>query len=401
MPRYKYEGRNKTGKKTGVLTSPSKQEAVSQLRELGVRVIHISEVPQTFLTKELSLGNPVKLKDFVVFLRQFATLIKAGVTIIDSMKILANQTSSKHLKRTLIDVEADLREGNSLSSSTAKHKKIFSNLFINMVRVGEVSGNLDDTLERLATHFEKQNRTKQKVKAAMAYPAVIAVIAMAVVIFLLISVVPTFVEMFADFDAELPAITKFVMNASQFMQAFWWLIVLFFFTVIISIMIIRQQKQSKYYLDYFILRMPLFGKMIQKAVLARMTRTLSSLLSSSVPILQSLAVVETIVENEVIARVIKDSRSALEKGKSMTEPMKRHWAFPPLIISMISIGESSGSLDEMLGKVASFYEEEVENTTDQLKSLIEPLMIVLLSGIVGLIVTSIMVPMFDIFNKIK
>lgn len=401
MPRYKYEGRDKFGKKSGTISGTSKTDAVANLRQKGIRVISINELPETLLTKEITIGNPVKLKDFVIFLRQFSTLIKAGVSIVDTMNILANQTSSKPLKNALLEVEVDLREGISLSAATAKHKRIFTTLFTNMVRVGEVGGNLDDTLENLADYYEKQNKTRQKVKSAMAYPSVIAIVAIAVVIFLLVSVVPTFVDMFADFGAELPAITKFVLNASVFMQKFWWLVILFLILLFLFFMVIKQRKETRYYLDFLLLKMPIFGTLMQKAVLARMTRTLASMLSSSVPILQALAVVETIVENEVIAEVIKQSRKSLEQGKSMTEPMKKHWVFPPLITHMIAIGESTGSLDEMLGKVADFYEDDVENTTDQLKSLIEPLMIVFLSGIVGTIVTAILVPMFDIFNQIQ
>lgn len=337
----------------------------------------------------------------MIFLRQFSTLIKAGVTIVDSMNILAHQTDSKPLKNALLEVELDLREGIALSTATAKHKRIFTNLFTNMVRVGEVGGSLDETLENLAVYYEKQNKTRQKVKSAMAYPIVIGIVAIAVVIFLLVSVVPTFVDMFADFGAELPAITKFVLNASVFMQKFWWLVILLGIVIYIMFILLKQRQETRYYLDYAKIKMPIFGKLIQKAVLARLTRTLSSMLNSSVPILQALVVVETIVENEVIADVIKQSRKALEQGKSMTNPMKKHWAFPPLIIHMIAIGESTGSLDEMLGKVADFYEDEVENATDQLKSLIEPLMIVFLSSIVGTIVTAILVPMFDIFNQIQ
>ncbi|MEK5441657.1 type II secretion system F family protein [Fredinandcohnia sp. FSL W7-1320] len=401
MARYKYEGRDKFGKKSGTISGTSKTDAVATLRDKGIRVISINEVPETFLTKDLAIGNPVKLRDFVIFLRQFSTLIKAGVTIVDSMNILAHQTDSKPLKNALLEVELDLREGIALSTATAKHKRIFTNLFTNMVRVGEVGGSLDETLENLAVYYEKQNKTRQKVKSAMAYPIVIGIVAIAVVIFLLVSVVPTFVDMFADFGAELPAITKFVLNASVFMQKFWWLVILLGIVIYIMFILLKQRQETRYYLDYAKIKMPIFGKLIQKAVLARLTRTLSSMLNSSVPILQALVVVETIVENEVIADVIKQSRKALEQGKSMTNPMKKHWAFPPLIIHMIAIGESTGSLDEMLGKVADFYEDEVENATDQLKSLIEPLMIVFLSSIVGTIVTAILVPMFDIFNQIQ
>ena len=401
MARFKYSGRDRRGKKDGVINAASKREAMLQLRTEGVRVLEINEVPESFLTKDISIGNPVKLQQFVIYLRQFSTLLKAGVSVVDSTQILAAQTDSKALKKALLDIEQELREGNPLSDAAAKHKKIFTPMFINMVRAGEAGGNMDETLDRLAEHFEKQHNTRQKIKSAMAYPIAVGIVAIAVVIFLLVSVVPTFVSMFADFGAELPAITRFVLKSSEFMQAYWWLVVLFFVSIVVGIGIIRKNAQTKYYLDYFILRIPVFGKMLQKAVLARMTRTLSSLFTSSVPILQAMTIVEKVVENEVIARVVRESRNALEKGRSMTEPMKKHWAFPPLVTQMIAIGEETGSLDAMLGKVADFYEKEVENSTDRIKSLIEPIMIVLLAGVVGTIVTSIMVPMLEIFNQVN
>ncbi|WP_040207779.1 type II secretion system F family protein [Neobacillus jeddahensis] len=400
MARFKYQGRAKSGKKSGIVTAASKREAVVQLRDKGIKVLEISEIPETLLTKELTLGNPVKLHDFVIYLRQFATLIRAGISIVEATSILAEQTESKSLKRALLLVEQDLREGTPLSTAAAKHKKIFSSMFVNMIRAGEAGGNMDETLEKLAVHFEKQHFTKQKIVSALAYPVAVAIIAIGVVIFLLVSVVPTFVDMFKDFGGELPAITKFVLNASSFMQKFWWLVVLFMVACFVAIILIRNNKSTKYYLDYFLLKMPIFGKMLQKAALARMTRTLSSLFASSVPILQALSIVESIVENEVIAKVIVKSRHSLEQGRSLTEPMKEHWVFPPLITQMIAIGEQTGALDSMLAKVADFYEREVESATDRLKSLIEPLMIVLLAGLVGTIVTSIMIPMFDIFQHV-
>lgn len=401
MARFKYSGRDRKKKRSGIITAGSKREALAKLREEGIRTTDIFEVPETLLTKEITIGNPVKLQHLVIYLRQFATLLKAGVSVVESTNILARQTESKALRKALLDVEAELREGNQLSHASAKHNKVFSTMYINMIKAGEAGGNMDETLERLADHYEKQHNTRQKVVAALTYPAVIGLIAIGVVIFLLVSVVPTFVGMFADFGGELPAITKFVLGASEFMQGFWWLILLFFLAIGISFTFAKKNKKSKYYLDYAILRMPIFGKLMQKAVLARMTRTLSSLFTSSVPILQALSIVENVVENEVISKVVRESRDALETGQSMTGPMKRHWAFPPLVTQMISIGEATGSLDGMLGKVAEFYEKEVETSTDQLKSLIEPIMIVILAGLVGTIVTSIMIPMFDIFNHVN
>ncbi|QPA30239.1 type II secretion system F family protein [Thermaerobacillus caldiproteolyticus] len=402
MPQFKYEGRNIKGRRqTGTVTSTSKREAILKLRQKGIKVLDIHEVPETLLNKEITFGNTVKLQDFVIYLRQFATLLKAGVSVVDSTRILASQTESKALKKALFDVEEELRAGNPLSAASAKHPRVFPPMFVNMMKAGEAAGNMDETLERLADHFEKIHRTRQKIVSALAYPIAVAVIAIAVVIFLLIGVVPTFVQMFADFHAELPAITKFVLRASEIMQRYWWLVVIMLVGTYALFSIMKKQKQTKYYIDYMMLRIPIFGKLLQKAVLARMTRTLSSLFSSSVPILQALSIVENVVENEVIAKVMKQARDALEHGQSLTEPMKRHWAFPPLVTQMIAIGEETGSLDAMLAKVADFYEAEVETGTDRLKSLIEPFMIVLLAGVVGTIVTSIIVPMYDIFNHIQ
>jgi type IV pilus assembly protein PilC len=402
MPQFKYEGRDMKGRRQrGTITSESKRDAVLKLRQKGIKVIEIAEAPQTLLNKEITFGKAVKLQDFVIYLRQFATLIRAGVSIVDSTRILASQTESKALQKALIDIEESLRSGNPLSAAAAKHPRVFPPLFVNMVKAGEASGSMDETLERLADHFEKMHRTRQKIVSALAYPTAVAIIAVAVVLFLLVAVVPTFVEMFADFHAELPAITKFVLKASEVMQTYWWLAVFFIIGLYVLFTVLKKQKKTKYYLDYAAMRMPIFGKLVQKAALARMTRTLSSLFSSSVPILQALAIVENVVENEVIAKVMKQARDALERGQSLAEPMRRHWAFPPLVTQMIAIGEETGSLDAMLAKVADFYEAEVEAGTDRLKSLIEPLMIVLLAGVVGTIVTSIIVPMYDIFNHIQ
>ncbi|NRD76003.1 type II secretion system F family protein [Bacillus sp. BRMEA1] len=401
MARFKYSGRDRTGKKQGIIQAGSRRDALAKLKEDGIRVIEMTELPETFLTKDLSIGNPVKLQHFVIYLRQFATLLKAGVTVVEATAIMALQTESKALKKALLDVEGELREGKALSDAVSNHKKIFNSMFINMVKSGEVSGNLDVTLDRLAEHFEKQHFTRQKIVAALSYPIVVAIVAVAVVIFLLVSVVPTFVTMFSDLHGKLPAITRFVLSASGFMQSYWWLIAILIILFVILFTYLKSNLKTKYYLDYAALRMPIFGPLVQKAALARMMRTLSSLFSSSVPILQAMVIVEKVVENEVIAKVIQGSRASLEKGQSMTEPMKKHWAFPPLVTQMIKIGEETGALDAMLSKIAEFYEKEVETGTDRLKSLIEPVMIVILASLVGTIVTAIMIPMFDIFNQFQ
>ncbi|MCD8509092.1 MAG: type II secretion system F family protein [Bacillus sp. (in: Bacteria)] len=401
MPQYEYKGKTKDGiKKEGTVTGQTRRHAIDKLRNQGMALASLTEVEPSFLNKEISIGNPVKLEDFVLFVRQFSTLLRSGVSIADSTSILIGQTESKPLMRALEKIEEEIRSGKPFSDAAAKHPKIFPPVFVSMLRAGEVSGSVDEALDRLAIQFEKQHDTKQKVKSALAYPAIVAVVAVGVVIFLLTSVVPTFASMLSDLGGELPAITRFVLGASNFVASFWWVLILIVIVVVTVISGLYKNAETKYYLDYYLLKMPLFGKLIQKSSLARMSRTLSSLFASSVPILQSLRIVEEVVGNEVIAKTLRESRAELEKGNRLTTPMRNNWVFPPLVVQMISIGEETGTLDQMLGKVADFYEKEVEYATDKLKSMIEPLMIVLLAGIVGTIVISIIVPMFQIYSEL-
>jgi type IV pilus assembly protein PilC len=401
MAQFSYVGRDRSGKKrTGSILGLSKREAVQKLKDKGIAVIDVQEKKQSLLNKEISIGKQVKSQQFVIFLRQLATLLRAGVSVVDATKILSLQTESKALQKVLDDVEGELQEGNHLSIAMGKHRGIFPSLVINMVAAGEVSGNLDDTLDQLATYFEKQHYTKQKILSAMMYPVMVGVVAVLVIIFLLAKVVPSFAAMLEDSGGELPIITKVVLNASHFFQDFWWTVFVCGILFYLFIYFIRQNPSRKYYWDYAMLKVPVFGKIFQKSEIARMTRTLSSLFSSSIPILQTLIIVERVIDNEVVARVLRQSRDALESGYRLTEPMKKHWIFPPLVTHMIAIGEETGSMDEMLAKVAEFYEKEVEAATDRLKSLIEPIMIVILASIVGTIVISIIVPMFEIYKTI-
>lgn len=400
MARFKYEGRDRKKIRTGVIVATSRRDAVERLRDEGVKVIDIREVQATALQKDITIGNPVKRDQFIMFLRQFSTLMRAGVTIVDAVRILSKQVDSKPLRKTLVEVDEELRKGNTLSDSLAKYPKIFEPLTINLVRAGEMSGNIDESLDRLATHYDKAYQTRQKVISAMTYPAVVGFLAIGVVIFLLSSIVPMFVDMFASFGGELPWITQFVMAGSDFVIGYWYILILAVVLVIATYWLMRRSKAGNMLLDKAVLKVPIFGNIMKKSALARLTRTLSSLFSSSVPILQAMTMTEKVVGNAVMSKVLLAARDSLERGGSLTEPMKNHWAFPPLIPHMISIGEQTGSLDHMLEKVAEFYEKEVEQETDRLKALIEPLMIVFLAGLVGTIVLAIMMPMFGMFEGI-
>jgi type IV pilus assembly protein PilC len=400
VARFKYEGRDTKKVRTGVMTASNRREAIIKLRDEGIKVIDIREIETTALQKDISIGNPVKRDQFIMFLRQFSTLMRSGVTIVDTIRILSQQVESKALGKALATVEDELRKGNALSDSLAKHPKIFEPLTINLIKAGELSGNIDESLDRLANHYEKAYQTRQKVISALSYPAVVGVLAIGVVIFLLATIVPMFVDMFADFGGELPLLTQVVMQASEWTVQYWYVIIIGILLVVGILWGMRRNQSGRMVLDTVLLRMPVFGKILKKSALARLTRSLSSLFSSSVPILQAMTMVERIVGNEVMSKVVLASRDSLERGGSLTEPMRNHWAFPPLIPHMISIGEQTGSLDHMLLKVAEFYEKEVEAETDRLKALIEPLMIVLLAGLVGTIVLSIMLPMFEMFQNV-
>ncbi|MBS4194835.1 type II secretion system F family protein [Lederbergia citri] len=401
MARFKYKGRNRQKIVTGKINASSRREAMEKLNDDGVRVIEIEEIPESFLTKDISFGGSVKVLHLIVFLRQFSTLLKAGITVVDATKLLSAQTESKILSKVLKQVEGDLREGQTLSETLGKHPKIFNSLFINFVKAGEISGTMEETFDRLSVHYEKQYRTKQKFISAISYPIVVGFIAIAVVIFLLVGVVPTFVSMFDGFGGELPKITKFVLGVSDFAKRYWILLILILLLLTFGLFALNKNMKTKYYIDLIVLRLPVIGLIVQKANIARMSRTLSSMLASSVSILQALAMVEKVIGNHVMAEVIKKSRVSLEEGKSLAKPIEEHWAFPPLVSQMIVIGEESGSLDTMLAKVADFYENEVDEATERMKALIEPMMIVFLAGLVGVIVTSIVIPMFEIFDNIQ
>ena len=400
MARFQYVGRDRKAVRKGIIQAANQREAIMKLRDDGIRITEIKQMAETALQKDIAIGNPVKREQFIMFLRQFATLMRAGVTIVDSCVILSQQVESKALRRALIEISDDLKSGNALSEACKKYPKIFEPLVINLIQAGELTGSIDDSLDTLAIHFEKAHATRQKVVSAMTYPVIVAVLAVGVVIFLLTSIVPMFVEMFSSFGGELPLLTRFVMGASDFVQEYWYVLVAVAGLFGGGLWLLTRDAKGRYMLDTFLLKMPLFGNILKKAALARMTRTLSSLFSSSVPILTALTMVERVVGNEVIGKVILQSRDGLERGESMTGPMKGHWAFPPLIPHMISIGEETGALDHMLERVAEFYEKEVDAETEKLKAMIEPLMIVFLAGLVGTIVMAIMLPMFGMFENI-
>ncbi len=399
---FDYLGRDQNGRqRKGHITAETRQDAAKLLREQGIAAMELVEGTPSLLAKDISFGQQVKIADQVIFLRQFATLIKAGVTIVDAVKILSEQTESKPLQATLTQMRFELQNGQALSIACEQHPKVFPPLIVNMIKAGEIGGQLEETLDRLATFTEKQHELRQKVTSTMFYPATIGAMAFVVVIFIMVYVVPMFAKMFEGFGAKLPPLTQFILSTSHFIIHFWWVLILIIGAISTSFYILLQNKSSKIVLDYAILKVPVFGKLTQKAEIARIMRTLSSLFASSVPILQALSVVEQISKNGVIRKVLRESKISLEKGQSLAEPLRESWVFPPLVHHMVTVGERTGELDFMLAKLADFYESEVDHMTDRLKALIEPVMIIVLSAVVGFIVLSIVVPMFNLYSQLS
>ncbi|MFB7155457.1 type II secretion system F family protein [Lysinibacillus sp. NPDC056232] len=400
MTVFRYSGRTKTGAhKKGNIDATNKIVALEKLRAQGINARELEE-SKSILHKDLNIGSKVKHQDFVIYCRQYATLIRAGVSIVEATHILSTQTKSKALKKALEQVEEDIRGGTTFSDAAVKHPKVFPVMFINMMRSGEATGNIDETLERLAGTLEKQFKIKKKVQSALTYPAILSVLTIAVGMFLMIFIVPTFMATFEEMDMEMPILTVIVVNISDWLIAYWYFAI---GILILSILLFRffykNNKQFHYNVNYALLRIPVFGILMQKNVIARMTRTLSSLFSSSVPILHALTIVEKVVGNPVVGKVVLEARDNLEKGGTLSEPLEKSWLFPPLVTQMTSIGEKTGSLDYMLEKIADFYEEEVDRSVDTLKSLVEPLMILVLAAVVGVIVAAIFLPMFALYEN--
>ncbi|WP_114569920.1 type II secretion system F family protein [Exiguobacterium flavidum] len=403
MAVYIYEGRTMSGKKKkGRVTALTKREAAERLRTDKIAVIRLEKQESKGLNTEITLfeAKP-KIEHLVMYARQFATLVRSGVPIIKATEILRLQTESKPLARALVEVEDDLRNGMQFSQAIERHPRVFDTFFVSMAMAGEASGNLEEALDNITIQLQKQYEIKQKVISALIYPAVVSIVAVGVVIFLMMNVVPTFASIFDQLGSDLPLITKIVMSISDFVIGYWWVLLLAALGAVGLLWFNLRNERQRVLFDSFIIRLPIFGPLVQKSQIALMTRGLSVLLTASVPILTSLEITERIVSNRMIRNGIAKAREAMGRGIPMNEPLSKNKFFPPLVTQMIAIGEESGRLDAMLAEVASFYETEVETTTDRLKSIIEPLLIVALAVIVGVIVIAVVVPMFKIYSDIQ
>lgn len=405
MKTYTYEAADKSGKIVkGKMEATSEAAVAQRLMANGGQPMSITQVNTGGLNSEISIpgiSDKISLKEIAIMSRQLATMINAGLSLLRALTILTEQTENKVLQGILGTVRSDVETGGSLSSALAKHPKVFPPLMINMVRAGETGGFLDKTLLSIAKNFEDEVKLKGKIKSAMTYPVVVLVIAILASAGMLIFIVPVFAGMFATLGGELPFVTQILVTMSDFLKIAIWPILLLVFAGFIWWNRIKHRKSVREKVDPVKLKMPVFGKLTQKISIARFTRNLGAMLSAGVPILQALEIVGETSGNIVVEHAANDVIDSVRRGRALTAPLSENPVFPPMVVQMMAVGEDTGALDDMLEKIAEFYDAEVEATTEQLTSLIEPLMILVIGGIVGGMVIALYMPIFSIFNLIQ
>ncbi|OMH40822.1 type II secretion protein F [Desulfurobacterium indicum] len=405
MPVYSYRGKTILGKvKRGKVTADNIDIAKNLIRSKGVVYIEsLKEEKSSGLNMEINLSfmDKVKLKDIVLFTRQLYSMINAGIPLVSALRALEQQVSNRKLKEIIKDVAKQVEEGGRFSAALAKYRDVFGDLYISMIKAAEEAGTLDTTLKRLAEYLEKVEHLRSKVKSAMFYPTFVLIIASIIVAGILIFVIPTFAGIYKEFGGELPALTRMVIKASDFLRDYiGWLIA----GIVIFIFIFKRLlkiPKFKYYFDLFMLKVPVFGELILKSSIANFARTLSSMFSSGINILKALDIAAETSNNQIIQEEISKVKEQVEKGISLAVALSRSKIFPPMLINMVAIGEDAGNLDEMLAKVADFYEEEVDTMVDGLTSLIEPLMMVFIGGVIGFIIIAMYLPIFKMGSLIK
>jgi type IV pilus assembly protein PilC len=402
---FEWSGKTSKGTvETGEMPAGSKEEVMALLRKRNITptLIKPKEQKKSAFASLAALGARVKDKDIVIFTRQFATMIDAGLPLVQALDILTTQVENKFLSSTLAAIKTDVESGSTYADALRKHPRVFSELYANMVAAGESGGILDTILNRLAAYIEKTMKLKKKVKGAMVYPIVVSTIAVAVIAIIMIFVVPTFAKMFASMGGTLPLPTLIIIKMSNFMAGIGGLMV---FLTIVALIIafgqIRKTEKGKVVTDKIFLRLPIFGILLRKVAVAKFTRTLSTLMSSGVPILDGLEITAKTAGNKVIEYAVMDVRTAVAEGKTLAEPLLKSKVFPPMVTHMIAVGESTGALDSMLGKIADFYDDEVDNAVSNLTAMMEPMLMVFLGGSVGFIVVAMYLPIFKLITLIK
>lgn len=402
---FQWSGKTTKGTiESGELTANSKEEVIAQLRSRKIIPTLISpKTAEKKLFGGLSFGAArVKDKDIVIFTRQFATMIDAGLPLVQALDILSTQVENRTLANVLKQVKNDVEAGSTYADSLKKHPRVFSELYSNMVAAGEAGGILDTILGRLAVYIEKAMRLKRKVKGAMVYPIVVSTVAVGVIVVIMIFVIPTFSKMFAQFGGTLPLPTQLVIGLSKFLGGIGGVIMLgALIASIIAFVQLRRAEKGKYITDRVFLKLPIFGKLLNKVAVAKFTRTLGTLVSSGVPILEGLDITAKTSGNKVIEYSVQEVKKAVTGGKTLSEPLAKAKVFPPMVTHMIAVGESTGALDAMLSKIADFYDEEVDQAVNNLTALMEPMLMVFLGGAVGFIVVAMYLPIFKLITLIK
>ncbi len=396
MPEYIWTGRSKSGDKIqGKLEADSPKAVERILTRQGIEVLKVKESPKHISEYLPFLAPRVKLQDLVLFTRQFSTLINAGVPIVQTLDILREQAENITFKKTLRGIKETVQAGETLSDAMKKHPKVFDDLMVNLVNAGEAGGALDTIMNRLADYLEKVMALRRKIKSAMIYPIVIAVFAMVIVAVLVVYVVPIFAGMFRDAGLNLPLPTLVVMNISDYARNYFHWVLLFFILVLVAIRWIRKTEKGHIITDKILLRIPVFGVLLKKAAIARMCRTLATLIENGVPILDALSIASRTIGNKVLERAVVYARDEVSRGRGLSDPLEETHAFPLLVPRMIKVGENTGALDEMLSKVADFFEDEVDRTVEALTSLIEPIFIIVLGVTIGGLLISLYLPIFQ------
>ncbi|HEX5131985.1 MAG TPA: type II secretion system F family protein [Candidatus Krumholzibacteria bacterium] len=397
---YIWKGRSPSGELlSGEYAAETKDDLVSYLRKRKIIITSVREKSKK-MNFTLPGSTRVGVKDIGVFTRQFATMINAGLPMVQCLDILAQQTEKVPLREAVARVMSDVEGGSTLAEGMARHPKIFSTLYVNMVEAGEAGGILDIILQRLATFLEKLDALQRKVKSALTYPAVVGVVALGATAFMLIFIIPTFAKMFSDFGGELPLPTRIVIGLSDFLRNFWWAIVAIIAGSIIALQRYYKTDAGRLMIDKLLLRVPVLGMVIRKGSVARFTRTLGTLISSGVPILSGLEITARTAGNRVVENAVMSTRESISQGNTIAEPLKSCGVFPPMVTSMISVGEQTGALDEMLDKIANFYDSEVDTAVDSLTAIIEPVMIVIMGTVVGGMLIAMYLPMFKLVTLV-
>jgi type IV pilus assembly protein PilC len=400
MPKFKYTAIDEAGKRVQDTVSAENQSAASAaLRRLGLQVQSIQQEKGSLFSAgaggQRTPRARVSSQDLVIFTRQFSTMIGAGLPVMECLDILAEQADDPGFKAVLKQIGNDVRSGSDLSEALGKHPRVFPDIYVNMIRAGEASGQIDIILTRLAEYQEATEALKREIKSAMTYPVISLIMVFGITGFLLVFIIPKFEAMFTQMAIDLPLPTKITLGTSAFMQDYWYLILIGAAAAIVGIQMMKKTPSGKYTWDSMMLKMPVFGQLFQKVALSRFSRTFSTLLRSGVPILQALQIVAQTSGNSILERAINDSRESIRQGENLAAPLANYAIFPPMVVRMIQVGERSGALETLLEKISEFYDQQVSATVDALTSLIEPLMIGVMGILVGGIVLSIFLPIFE------